>query len=245
MSAALFYLSNFYIGLFVWNPCGEITAAGVSVCLRTEGPAAGLFEAAHHRQIVAGVARAEVEPLREVERIVALLEAQTLIERLEILVRGYEHHGGHAAAAQLLDGLLYKCRGKAAAAPRLIGGDGVEVSRRAVCSADLDDVEHRYDMSGLVAAHEHVLGAVYLRQVEVYEGAVVAEDPLPQLAALDLAQRECPQRHLLLHGGGVVRHLRAAQSREAHVLFAVDHGVAARGKRTGETAVYHGEDALV
>lgn len=83
MSAALFLSASvLHWFICVRNPCGEITAAGVSVCLRTEGPVAGLFEAAHHRQIVAGVARAEVEPLREVEPEPAVLEPETRIERL-------------------------------------------------------------------------------------------------------------------------------------------------------------------
>lgn len=36
MSAALFYLSNFYIGLFVWNPCGETLPQGF-LHIRTGG----------------------------------------------------------------------------------------------------------------------------------------------------------------------------------------------------------------
>lgn len=77
MSAALFLSASvLHWFICVRNPCGEITAAGVSVCLRTEGPAAGLFEVAHHRQIVAGVARAEVEAFGEVEREVAVLEPE-------------------------------------------------------------------------------------------------------------------------------------------------------------------------
>lgn len=45
-----------------------------------------LFQRPHHGQIVLRIARAEIEALGEVELIVAVLEAQTLVERLEILV---------------------------------------------------------------------------------------------------------------------------------------------------------------
>lgn len=77
MSAALFLSASvLHWFICVRNPCGEITAAGVSVCLRTEGPAAGLFEAAHHRQIALGGAGAEVEAFGEVEREVAVLEPE-------------------------------------------------------------------------------------------------------------------------------------------------------------------------
>lgn len=82
MSAALFFRLGFTLVYLCEKPLRRDLATGVSVCLRTEGPAAGLFEAAHHRQIVAGVARAEVEPLREVEPEPAVLEPETRIERL-------------------------------------------------------------------------------------------------------------------------------------------------------------------
>lgn len=79
MSAALFYLSNFYIGLFVWNPCGETLPQGF-LHIRTGGlytrRVRGLSEAAHHCQIAAGIARAEVEAFGEVEREVAVLEPE-------------------------------------------------------------------------------------------------------------------------------------------------------------------------
>ncbi len=85
MSAALFYLSNFYIGLFVWTPCGETLPQGF-LHIRTGGlytrRVRGLSEAAHHCQIAAGIARAEVEPLREVEPEPVVLEPETRIERL-------------------------------------------------------------------------------------------------------------------------------------------------------------------